>query len=270
METAQKEALQYLVDLGMGFPQVVDVHSREGIQTKLVIPGNGGTPELLEFESARRERRHEFHTLQSFKDYLNSEDCGSDHGVIFVNPESVYADLAYKEHTIQAAKLPLTFSDEFIALQDICGKYHGQKELWRKLISDLHGCIDAGLLLSISQIRIAASREDEAKVDITGVGSSQSKEAFAITYADPRTQADKTAEIPVEWNWKGPIYDCFPEESAVCLRLEVATTDRGLAFIFHPRKLRQVMQSAREAIVQSIASEVPDRFRVYEGTYAFR
>ena len=259
-----KDSIIELITRGENTTKVFDVFDDGDAIHKLIVYGAGVKPEIRQFEKVAVPRNHTFKSLDGFVDYLNSSHCAEDKGVLFVGDRAVEANLAYGTYSQQRISLPLDFSEEFEALISIMRGVE-QKGLWRALVSTLKGCIDASLLLAVSQVRVSGTTEKDCKVDITGVQNGTARDAFSVTFQERKDGATTTREIPVDWAWKGRIWECFDSEYEIKLRLEIEATENGLRFLFHPERLKRLMRESRLDLVRSIAAKVPDQFTVHEG-----
>lgn len=255
--------VEYLVNVGKNTPHTIDLHDSGEIIVKLVVGKEGETEEHT-FKKPPVERKHSFTSLEGFLDYLNSAHCKDDAGPIFVGETDIQVDLAYGKHSIQSADVSLDLSEEYSALRRLFAGL-GQKDLWRELISHLDGCIDKSLLLAIGQIKLRSNNESEVRIDTTGISDKFQKDMLQIAYPDASKQGEHIATIQTDWLWMGRIWECFDREFDIRLRLEVAVTDKGLRFIFHPRRLEKILREARLALVEEIRNKIPEQFTVHEG-----
>jgi len=265
---SKEKAIEALLENGEKRCKVVDVFGDHENECKAVYDGNGAV-ELYDFPIKHPPvaRDHRFTTLDGLKDYLSSDHCKDD-GVIFVSANHVDVDLQYKQHNenAQFVSLRLEPSEEFRALEFLMKGDVGQKDLWRALITTLHGCLDQSLLMTIQQIDFKAAEQDTVKIDVSGITSNAGGRHVEVTYPATGGEGSQTTTLEVDWKWTGRIWECFDREFEIDLRLELDTSD-GLSFTFHPRRLESVMRTARLALVDHIADGLPKQFTVHEGEY---
>jgi hypothetical protein len=252
-----RDTLDRIVQLG-------SVHgvAHEDASCKHVVI-NGGVKTIQKLGPARA---HTFTSLEGFIDYLNSVRSGDGSGIIFVGADKVLAHLDYMAIVNQTASLPLAKSEEFTAL---AGLFSGvnQKDLWRALLTKLDGCLPLELLLQISNLNIKVTGESALAVERVGLESKREAQSIRVTCDDAKGKGSQTADIGVNWTWKGRIWEAFDQEFEIELTMEIDTKN-GLVFRFHPKRLEKVMRAARLALVAQIKGQVTaDRFTVHEGSY---
>lgn len=257
-----KEAINYLVQIGQKTPQVLTVHVDPEKIHKLICHGDGKT-ELMQFDQQPVNREHQIFSLEDFIEYLNSDHCKNDNGIVFVEEKQAIADLAYRIHQTQRVVLPLENSVEYDALLKLTTGV-GQKELWKLLITDLDGCLPESLLAAISVIQVSSKTEGNCEIKLTGESSSRSNSGLKVTFQPKEGAELKETTIPLDWEWKGRIWECFDRVCAIKLRLEI-DTDAGLRFIFNPRKMAQTLIEQRACLVEHLQEKISARFQIYQG-----
>lgn len=265
LEGLEQKALQYLVETGEKQCPIHPIY-KDRSKSVVLVQKPDGTHEVIHFELPAEERKHTITTLEGYLGYLNSK-CATPSGVVFVSREMVVADLAYLEHTSQSVTMPLSPSEEYKALMHLCGSDWRQKALWRLLATDLHGCIDRALMLSIGRIKVSQKDEVDIEIDNVGVQGGSAEQRIGVSYRDPKGEGGLRAELPEEFTWTGRIWECYEETFSVVLRLELEVVEKQLVFKFHPRRLESVLQAARLSLVQRISAGVPEGYCVFEGSF---
>jgi hypothetical protein len=258
-----KELLDRMMQVGASSVPAVLVYEDETRKVMRVVKTNGDL-ELVDFMKEPPARDHGFSSLEGFLEYLNSPHCTHDSGVVFVGNDIV-ADLNYRNVVPHRAGVELKLSAEYMALGMLLDNPLLQKDLWRMLVTQLNGCIAPSLLLAISQIRVKASDESSVKIALTGLSDRQAAASVSVLYPDPSGKCDQTANIPVDWDWTGRLWEPFDHETVIQLRLEVVVAD-GLRFRFHAANIERVQRSERQALVEKIRGALPSQFTCYEGT----
>jgi hypothetical protein len=263
METVamEKDAYEYLIEeIGQKLPQVIDVHDDGEEETKLILSGPGRESMLKAFKKEAPARRHKFASLAGFVGYLNSKHC-EEGGVVFVGPTVAHADLRYQSSARHQVDLTLAKAEEFDALTRLGGGV-GQKDLWRLLVSKLHGCLPEALLLAVASINVKGAIAANVEIEHTGLSQGGTSEQIVVNMGTSQ------APVNVNWQWKGRIWECFDREFTVDLRLEIAMEDAAPKFTFHAQRLETVLREAREALVAELETTITaGRFLVFEGTY---
>jgi len=251
-----------LVALGAKGVKPEQIHS---IEDELFFAlWDNGKVKIEKLPQCKPTREHTFGSLEGFLDYLNSDHCANDKGIVFVGQEQIFVNLAYKTNEAQEAKLPLKFSDEYQAMRSLAdGVKH--KALWQLLITKLHGCMSPALLLAIGQIKITGGTESQIRVDITGITDGKQSDSLRVSFAVNKGEA--TADIPMEWTWKGRIWEQFGNEYEITLRLEIEVVNGALVFRFHPRRPQEVLRQATQDLVAEIKKAIPKQFTAHEGSY---
>lgn len=209
--------------------------------------------------------QHKFRTVTGLLDYLTEHPVDDAPGIIFVGEEKVYADAAYGSREGHRATLPLDHSEEYAALCQLMEGV-GQKKLWRLLIGDLDGCFDMALLLQVSNLEFADDSRATVKIDASGLGDAAARQCFRVSLAGADGPASAT--LTLDWTWRGRVWRCFEEECDIAVRLElVKLKDGGLLFVFHPKRLSEVIDNHRQRLVERIRAGAPERFTVHEGAY---
>ena len=288
-------AVALLLERGEGTPRAFTVFEDERYTGTGIIFGGAREPNLIVREKLRPLRHHTFRTLEGFLAYLNSDDCAKiqipayivfngglndmatsellnvyvplveleAHGIVFVGTAGVTANLAYGQLANQMAYLELEFSEEYAALMRLLAGV-SQRELWRLLITALDASIDRALLLSIAQISITPTGVNTVRIDDVDSTDKTVRDSLEITWGGG-AKGDKVATIETDWVWTGQVFECFPHVVSINLRLEVQTSENGIQFTFHPRRLDAVLRGTRNALVERLQSGVPKHISVYEG-----
>lgn len=209
------------------------------------------------------QRGHTFTSLEGFLSYLDSDRSGAGPGVIFVGEASVKADLDYLSPVHQSVTLPLSFSEEYEALNGLM-RGIGQKDLWRLLLTKLDGCIPVDLFMQISNIRVANESKADLQIERIGLGKVNAVSAIRVTYTTGK--GSETADVGTEWVYEGRIWESYSKKFQIPLTMEVST-DGGLKFQFHPRKLETILRQARLELVGDVNAGVSARFTVHEGKF---
>lgn len=288
MDHALDNAIDKLVSIGRDKLQFKTIHEEEDQLQILIQQSCDRDPIIQTFQKQRQSRNHIFESVTGFLAFLNSSHCAiavggaaNDSvsalalkpGVVFTaSSTNVVADIEYGARIPQRAILKLDSTEEFAALLQLIGEGGpkdddndepeglSQRELWRMLISKLDGCIDSGLLLAIGSLEMSADAESKSKISLAGLRDRVSTSAVRITFGEGNTQ---TADLRLDWEWKGRIWNAFDREFTVPLRLEI-NNDLGLRFIFHARRLQKVLIDARAALTETIAEGLPEHFQCYQ------
>ncbi len=260
-----REAMELLHTLGKQRAGCMTLHETTESIDKLIRHGDGST-EIKTFDKSPIGRNHSFGTLYGFLEYLNSYHCEieEESAIVFVEPDAVAADLAYRKYEEQWARLPLEKSPEYKALEMLF-KGIGQKQLWKLLITDLDGHLSETLLASISLIQVSAKTENKCEIKMTGASQGSMMSGVKIFFQPKEGAEQREADISLQWAWTGRIWECFDEVCTIDLRLEI-DTENSLKFIFHPRKLESVLTQHRNRLVDAMKKELGDRFMVFSGT----
>lgn len=264
-----QEAIDYVFQQGMQQDRVLDIHDNGESVEKLILT-DAGKSEIREYSKPPAPRDHALYSLDDFVLFLKS-DHAKDGGVITVNENDVVADLAYTKHSTFCVRLPLKFSTEFLALQELF-KGIGHRELWSKLISDLDGCIDEALLASLSMIHVSASTVGNTEIKSTGVQSA-SISAKVDILCQAKEGADKTpVSMKTEWTFTGRLWEYYDETCEIDLRMEVDVAgkenEKKLVFKFHPKKLERIKSDMRASLVERLRGELSaEKFTVIQGDF---
>lgn len=249
-----EEALQYL-HASHNEPRVILDEP-----TRLIIALGS---QLLKIEKQLPSRNHQFSTLAGFLEYMNSWHAADDKGVVFVNGSNVVADLQYQKPGSHRAILRLEHSEEFNALNALF-KGVSQKELWRLLMTKLHGCLSDTLLFEISSLKISGGDTVTSQIQKSGLANGESKRVMKIQNVDPKVGVGDF-ELSLEWTWTGRIWECYDTEYEIELHLELAFD--GPKFTFHPRRLDKVLNQAKQDLVGTLQGNLSaNQFTVHEGT----
>lgn len=257
------EAIDKLIEVGTE-PQKLHEDAE-----RVIYSHNGSRIEILkDLGKFVPGRNHKILTLEGYLDYLLSEHCHEDYGIVFIDGNMVIADLDYMgRKTTQRVTLPLMPSEEAQGLYFLtqpCGL--DQDELQELLISKLDGCIDDRLLLQISNLRVDAIAKGDVRIDIMGQKSANSESRLRVTYTDPNKEGSTLqADLTNSWVWTGRLWECWPETSEVHLTMRIVH-DGGLRFKFIPRRLDAVKREATLKLVAEVKSKLTGRFDVFEGT----
>lgn len=256
-----REAIEYLHTLGKSTPQVVNVWEEDEMVLKLVSFSDGKS-EIKPFVKREKDFKHTLYTLEDFVAFFNTDF--PDPVMIFVQLDGIFADLAYQTHKNHHVVMPLLFSAEFNALTQLIQGV-GQKDLWKLLITDLDGCLPETLLAAIGRIQVSTKTEGQCEIKSTGETIQEGKSGIKIVFQPKEGAEFKEATIPLDWEWKGRIWECFDEVCSIRLRMEIDTKN-GMRFIFNPRQLDRVLTQHRQALVQKLRDDLPG-FYIYQGTY---
>lgn len=267
-----EKALRYLLNAGAEVPQVHVVD--EDDDRRLVIVNTRHEAKVESFPRMPNGFAHRFYSLEGFLDFLDGEDCEGAKGIVFVGPDVVHADLYYGSKVGRSATLEMKLAEEFVALKRILfrlpveGERNGwntSKDLWRLLISDLDGCFDPALELSVANLELSADSVSSVSIgDLGEVDESQSSKITLVSSGAGADGGSVKKTINKEWTWTGRIMESFDTKFEIGLRLEVDT--KGCLFTFHPRGLEAVLRGYRSALVEHIDKSVMEkgRFTVYE------
>ena len=265
-----REAIEYLYEQGKLDTRVLDVHEGAESVHKLIVNSDGKS-ELKEYPYPPISRDHVTYSIDDFVKYLKSNHA-KDGGVIMVNETDVVADLAYAKHATFLARLPLRFSTEFVALQELFEGV-GHKELWSLLISHLDGCIDEALLASLSMIHVSASTVGNTEIESTGVQNA-SISAKVNILCQSREGADKTpVSMKTDWKFTGRLWEYYDKTCDIDLRMEVDVAgkenEKKLVFKFHPKKLERIKSEMRAALVERLRKDLTghEKFIVIQGDF---
>lgn len=259
-----KEALKYLVDLVEAQTSVLKLY--EDNESVHLLINEAGLVREKEFIKPTQWPGLTFGSMEGMISYLaaHTEEV---YGALFVGEDRIVADMAHGplgQNNPRIAVLPLFPSEEFTALGGLFSGVN-QRQLWRRLISDLHGCLPPSLLLAISQMKVKASAEQQSHIEISGVGSEKNAASVAISYAGAK--GTETVEIGLDWTYRGRVYDCMDQHYEIPLRLEVSVENgKEVLFRFHPRQLQRLMRQVRADIVAKLTGI--DGFTVHEAEYA--
>jgi len=282
-----KEAIERVFAMGQAAKPVVPIFDDGTAEHFLVMGKDGWTLEV--FDKPLPGRSHTMRTLRGFLDYLMQDfgipyaattvarerpvlmEEGADNppapvnGIVFVGVNRAVANLNYLEHSTHQVTLNLIPSEEHDALERLIEGV-SQRELWRLLISDLKGCIDPGLLLAVGSIKAVQKSDIATEIDVTGISDQKGASSVTITYPALGSKGGtQTAAIPVDWTWKGRIWECFDQEFSINLRLELDTEKGPLVWRFHPERQDRVWREARQALVERLQVDLAGRYLVYEG-----
>lgn len=212
------------------------VYQEEERDLFLQCPGGGAAAELVAVDRPRSTVSSEHHSLTSFAAWViehnGDRDVVSKDEVpcqVFVDRSEVVAQWGANCWTSgrDRAVLPLAFTEAWKALERLRAGV-GQKELHELLTADLHGCVDDALALH---------------------------------------EINDEGELPVDWEFSGPVWTCFDEPITVPLRLSIwKPKDSGLMFKFAPAGLEARLIAYRGVLAESVAESLDGSVRaVYQG-----
>jgi hypothetical protein len=258
-----EKALKFITDFLDKRDKAQTIHEDYATKTVLV----NGVEKT--FNKTRFHRDHMFFSVAGLMDYLKSKanESTSDEfnpGVVFVGVDSLQVDMQYGSNETHVAKMPLGYSEEYKALRQLMNDPGvAQKKLWKLLITALADSMDKSLLLSIQNIKVNQKSDSNVEINALGVSNASASRSLQITYPG-KNGASENAEIPVDWTFKGRIFEAFDKEYEIPLRLEVHTDD-GMTFQFHPRRLEKILTQCRLDLVDVLQAQVPSNFTVHEG-----
>lgn len=242
-------------------PQILSVHSDEEKEVKLVVH-NGGKSEVMEFPKQERPRNHLFDTIDDFIQFLKTSITP---GVIFINNDKITANLAYQVLTNkQYAIATMMYSEEFKALMSLKSGV-SQKLLWRLLSTVLNESIDPQLAMLVSSLNIKSLANSETKINIFGMDKVDASYEIVLELGVEKVK------FPVDWEWTGRIWQCFPNVIEIPLRMEITAEESensrfaSAKFLFHPVRLETILTEQRTEIAKHLRAALPE-WGVYLGT----
>jgi len=262
-----KEAIEKIESMSCKMDSHI-IHQDQDL-IEVIIPteeGTGMKRETIRINRKPNPRNHQFTSTDGFLSYLASDKCADDRGIIFVSRDNISARLKYQAVDPECATLPLVESEEMKAIRTVAAGV-SQKELWRLLNTKLFGCISSELLLGIATIKLSSKTEAEIVIDEVGQAEMKGSDGTAISWhCGKANDGTHRTVIKNRWEWKGRIWECFDEEFAIQLVLEVEP--EGPRFILHPQRLETVLREARLNLVETIGQSImPQRFTIHEGSY---
>lgn len=240
----------------------------------LVRKGPQVPAEIVRFPVEIYDRDHELFSLDGLIAYL-TELRSTLQPVVFVGKDAIVAPLQYPTTDPSSVRVALALSEEYAALQKLTSGVT-QKQLWRLLTTDLHGCIgqpptdaapfapDLSLALDVAGLQADSRNVSEIQIDRTGVTNRAGSSRLTLNIIDS-VNGSRPWNVQTEWAWRGRIWDCFNAEVLIHLTLEIIETERGLLFQFHPRRLQSVLRCARTELVGHLRVELKDVCLVYDG-----
>lgn len=213
------------------------------------------------------KRDHTLLTLASFIAFLNNPTHNQNGATVFVSSDMITADLAYQQAygNTQDVSMALKYAEEFVALSTaFAPSAVKQKDIWRILATQCAGCFPDSLLLAVSNLNVKATRQNERKIDITGLTTGGNAYNVNIT-SDAGGGHAAGVTVPTEWEYEGRIYNCVPNLVKLKLRLELNESEGELLFTLHPIRLQTTLDTARDQIVQTLTEELNDNNHVFQG-----
>lgn len=256
------EAIDRLVRLGESKKTAEAFYLDETHAHYMINDGKTWTKEAFLRESP--DLSYEFYTLEGLIDYLNGSDKA---GKVFVGKTSICADLSFEKHRQDEARIELVYSCEFRALDtNLLAHWASQKDFWRLLIGELHGCFLPALLGMVGQVKVAESRKSDVTIDDTGITSGSEASSVLVSFPGKKNDATEDARIAIDWTFHGRLWECFDTEYDIPMRLELQTGDTGLVFRFVAIGLDKVLRTGRDDMVKALSAGAnPNKFSVYEG-----
>ena len=260
------DALKFLADSGQiaDFKTILD---EADYTTILFKPGVGSPATIERVPKDSFQRGHKFLDLKSFLEYLRAPEPEASEGntfpgIVFVSDTEVSADMRYGFQGRHTVKLPLTTTEEHQAIKTLF-KGVTQHELWRLLQTSLYGCVSEELSLISSTVSFTCRQKSLSAISVLGITNKSGESEIVVEFPG---QADKPAQqfkIPVEWEFNLRLWTALETIYTVNTRLEI--TDTG-GFVFHPRRLQDVITKAVCDIVDEIKKAAPPSFTVHAGS----
>lgn len=255
-----RESLEYLVALGKDVAQTRLLLEDSDSRTYLITNINGNT-EIKTFQKEPPLINHKILTLKGFADYINKTDDSNT--IIFVDENEILADFNVNKNHKYRAYCPLTPTKSFKCLQQLFSGA-AQKQLWRMLVTELDGCFDPSLECYIGSIQFSESTEKKIEISNAGLINGTANRAQRINFQPTSNSNIQSVDIPMNWLWKGKIWDCFDSVAEINLRLEIENDDGKLIFIFHPKSLEEMIRAQKELLVDQL-KELVDVL-IYQGS----
>lgn len=258
-----KEALEYLSQ------QLAQAHKPEVVHEdrlgRCVLVNTGSAFETRTFEKLAPERKHRFATLEGFLSYLASGHASVDAGPVFVGEKAVVCSLTYGDPTQDVIRLDLADSEEWSALMQL-GRGVDQKGLWRALVTKLADSVDPSLVLIIGTLSMTQKQGEAANIDPFGLATVKGAKETVVTFPAAGGAGEQRKTIANEWIFEVRRWECFQTTFKVLTTLELESDGKEIRFVFHPRRLKQVEQAARAALVAELTTTTDAaRFTVHEG-----
>lgn len=250
------------------------VAGRRNREILLITNGSHGPGDLHEIAYDTPSVKHEMNTIESLVQFIidhgHAKQDTPPNTLVFMEPGRrlaewrISAALRYRDFDPSTANVALLPSPEYLALEALFGGV-SQRDLWRLLITDLRDMVDESLLLGISSLR--ASLKDEKQVDISplGLGDAKGARRLKLTFAAAKGEGSLSQDLPTEWTFTIPIWESWTSTYEIKTTLEIDTSD-GLAFVFHPRRLHEVIRQARTDVAGYLRQSLPN-IDVYDGKF---
>ena len=252
------DAVRRIFEAGARQPGVQTIYEDEHYREVLITNPDGSSErEIFLFKP---EQSHAFYQLSELVQYLKNEAGNS--ARVFVGENSIVAPHQYGTARRDKAYLELTWHEQWIRLQGML-KPLGQKSLWQLLVQGLGDRIEKNdLMLVVGSIQKQIKANSDVQIDPTGITGGGGSQQLAVTING------KNEQVPLEYEYFGPIFQCWPQEYRVPLRLTLEETERGLWFQFYPKNLEETLRRARLDIVEHLREEFKSSdINVYEARY---
>ena len=261
-----KETVELLLKTGRDTENVFNVHENSHDRILLVREGTDGALVERVYRKELPGQSFQLSSVASFVQFL--VDRGTASTDVWVGPYVVMADLDRATPQLWMANLLLPPSEEMKALQRLfAGVY--QKDLWRLLSTDLFDSFPDSLLMSVSSIRTKKEIGRQVDFSVTGIESSKANQTISVEFQDGDQRRD--VSIGVEWPWTGRLWSCWDRQDTIHTRLQLDYDDdkHALLFTFHARRLSEVYETARDALVEHLVAAFRDYEsppQIYNGT----
>ena len=107
---------------------------------------------------------------------------------------------------------------------------------------------------------------EAANIDPFGLATVKGASETVVTFPAAGGAGEQKRTIANEWIFEVRRWECFPVTFQVMTTLELRSEGTEITFVFHPRRIKQVEQTARAALVEEIISKADaERFTVHEG-----
>lgn len=224
--------------------------------------------EVRKYSLREPRPEHTFQTLDGFVGFLIAEDYSgvvgapdSGCGPVLVGREKVTAHLLYGEtQRIRKCYLPLQPSPEWTAL-GILARGVSQAQLWKLLISDLHGCVDPALMLAVGSVKVSRKQTNEQSISNLGIRHLAGSDTMSLLVPTP--SGDQDVQFATEYVFTVRRFQGFSKTYEVTTRLEIDTED-AVKFMFTPRRLPDVDDQARVDLAAELSTRLGD-WSVFEG-----
>lgn len=232
--------------------------STEAEESYVLQRGNGEAGEVIRTARPRRSLRVHASDLESFAEAVlrKSEEWSGDPSV-YLGASAAVAQWNETGHTARhQIVLDFAYAEEYVALCHV-NRWLPQSEFHGVLCGDLSGCIDEALELQIATLGHLV--EEDTKVDLqrTGLGQEIRKQGVSLV-----VNGEKTGNLPVSWEYAGPVFGCVDKDVHISLRLQVRyEKGKGLLFRLMPVGLASVLRDYHRAVAEDLRSllgaEVP-------------